>query len=261
MTPLQEHIFKIMSVVHDVCGSRGIPYFLVGGTLLGALRHKGFIPWDDDADIGMLRPDYGRFLDVCATALPEGFALRHYSVEKHVYFAYAKIEDTRTQMRVPCLTRQSSSQHVGLDIFPMDSVPGNTLKHRAQKIGTRVCRGLLEVKYANLANPHWRNKMLVRFVRPMLPSGRPLAKFEDWMASWETSGATQHVWAADTPYHPERSTYPREWVAQRRLAPFEGGEFWIPAEAERCMEKTYGDYMTPPPPEKRVTHECELLEP
>jgi len=130
MTPIQEHIFGIMAAIHDFCETHKIQYFLAGGTLLGAIRHKGFIPWDDDADIYLLRSDYERFIALSAAGLPEGLALRHYSVEKNVTSAFAKIVDTRVRVRIPGIVSRQSLQHVCLDVFPLDSVPQNALKRR-----------------------------------------------------------------------------------------------------------------------------------
>ena len=259
MTPLQKHVYEIMVVIDRLCEEHGIPYFLSFGTALGALRHKGFIPWDDDADIGMLRPDYERFLKLCAEKLPDGYSLQHFSVDKHVYVAFAKILDTRTRVRAEGVTHPSVRQHVYLDIFPVDRVPKSALKRRLQLVGLRLLHGLLEIKYVNHAAPNWRNKMLVWFLRPLLPSGCVMAGAFDRLSAWGEKQGSNEVWQAEAPYAAERTTYPLEWVSKRRRARFEHGEFWIPAEAEKCMEKTYGDYMTPPPPEKRPTHGRELL--
>jgi len=258
MTPLQEHIYKILVVVDRMCEEHNIPYFMIGGTALGALRHKGFIPWDDDADIGMLRPDYERFLKLCATELPDGYALKHFSVEPQVTFSYIKITNTRAWMRYLDGSHQFVRANVNLDIFPLDNVLQNSLKRRAQLASLFFIQSLLEVKHLNHAAPRWRNRMLVRFLRPML-SGRMLIKLFDRVSAWEKSNTTRDVWQAESQYPRERQTYQRQWVAQRRRAKFEHNEFWIPAEAELFLERTYGDYMTPPPPEKRVAHGGELL--
>jgi len=258
MTPLQEEIYKILVVVDRFCENHNIPYFMTGGTALGAIRHKGFIPWDDDADIIMLRPYYERFLKLCKTELPEGFVLQHYSVDKSTYVTYAKILNKQTRMRYPIYGLQTIG-HVYLDIFPMDGVPKNIFIRRVQLASLRLIQKLFDAQCFKHVSPHWLIKIVNWFVRPVLHA-HALAKLFDWVSTWEKGSETKEVWQAGGPYTAEQKTFLRKWVAQCRRAQFEKGEFWIASEAEKCLEKTYGDYMTPPPIEKRINvHNCELL--
>ena len=259
MTPLQEHIYQILEVTDRFCKEHNIPYFFTFGTVIGTLRHKGFIPWDDDADIGMLRPDFERFLKLAATKLPENFALQNFRMGKGIPLPLARIVDTRARLVIPDDGSHLNRKHVYLDVFCVDNVSEHALKRRIQTACLSFVNSLFEVKYVNVPAPRWRNKMLVRFARPLLPV-RILLGIYDWLVAWNGQRETKMVWIIASPYHAERTVYPREWVARQRRAPFERGEFLIPVKAELCMEKTYGDYMTPPPPEQRVTHGMELLQ-
>ena len=91
---------SILEYIDDLCQKNGIRYFLSYGTLLGAVRHRGFIPWDDDIDICMLRPDYEKFLKV-ATQSNTHYKLLHLSTDKHYYYEFAKVVDSRTQIFNP----------------------------------------------------------------------------------------------------------------------------------------------------------------
>ena len=258
MTPLQEHIYQILIVVDRVCEKHGIPYFLFFGSAIGALRHKGFIPWDDDADICMLRPDYERFLKICATELPEGYSLQHFSVEPDFFFPIIRVLKTNVRIRLPAFENMPIRKNVYMDILSLDSLPKTVFEHRVQLFLRRWIRILMEIKNVNHVAPRWRNRMLVRFVRPFLNNYK-LTRFQDRVSAWGRSNKSEYVWSADAPYSPKQVTFPRKWLERRRRVMFENHEFWISADAEACLEKTYGDYMTPPPPEKQITHGCELL--
>lgn len=120
MTGLQEKIFEIMKAFDRVCRENGLHYYMLGGTMLGAVRHKGFIPWDDDADFGLPRRDYQKLLELPEDSFPEGYRLRHFSKEPGVPYAFIRVEDERTT----CVeARRSGTGYVGgvyIDIFPLD---------------------------------------------------------------------------------------------------------------------------------------------
>ncbi|MBE6350205.1 MAG: LicD family protein [Spirochaetaceae bacterium] len=117
---------KILKEVKRICEKNSIPYFLIAGTLLGAVRHKGFIPWDDDIDIGMLRDDYERFLEVCKTDLDSEYFLQTPTTEKgNADYGIAHVRLNGTEMVQEF--RKNTATHNGLtiDIFPYDTLPEN----------------------------------------------------------------------------------------------------------------------------------------
>lgn len=120
MTGLQEKIFEIMKAFDRVCRENELHYYMLGGTMLGAIRHKGFIPWDDDADFGLPRKEYEALLELPEESFPEGYRLRHFTKEEGVPYAFIRLEDERTT----CVeARRSGGGYVGgiyIDIFPLD---------------------------------------------------------------------------------------------------------------------------------------------
>ena len=120
MTELQEKILEIMKAFDSVCRKHNLHYYMLGGTMLGAVRHKGFIPWDDDADFGLPRKEYEKLLQLPETSFPEGYKLRHFTREAGVPYAFIRVEDERTT----CVeARRSGTGYVGgvyIDIFPLD---------------------------------------------------------------------------------------------------------------------------------------------
>lgn len=150
MTKLQEKILDIMKAFDRVCRENGICYYMLGGTMLGAVRHKGFIPWDDDADFGLPREDYEKLLALPSEKIPEGFVLRHYAKEDGVPYAFARMEDISTT----CIeARRSGSDYTGgvyIDLFPLDGdsniVPLRMIKEGRVKWKKRLL-------YAHIAEP------------------------------------------------------------------------------------------------------------
>lgn len=126
---LQLAILKIIKLFADICEKNNLRYFMVGGTMLGAARHQGFIPWDDDVDLGMPRPDYEKFLTIAESKLPDGFAFLNYKSDKEYKRYFSRIIDTRVQ-----IYNNSNSieiiENAWIDIFPYDGMPKGKLHQK-----------------------------------------------------------------------------------------------------------------------------------
>lgn len=130
MTEHQKVLLEVLEAVDAFCRKENIAYVMLGGTMLGAYRHKGFIPWDDDIDIGMPRGDYERFLRLAADGIKMPYLLRHFSVEKQVPYAFAHVEHTGTTY---IEARRSGAGYRGgvyVEIFPLDKAPESEWKRR-----------------------------------------------------------------------------------------------------------------------------------
>lgn len=258
MNLLQKHLYQILVAIDRVCIKHDIPYFLVGGTMLGAVRHKGFIPWDDDLDIGMMRCDYERFLKICPNVLNNEFRLQHFSNEPSAPCSYAKILDTRTEIYVKSMEHLPAKKHLYVDVFPFDGVPRSTVVKKIQTVSLSLLRGLIEIKFINVPNPRWRNRVLVSFLRPVLP-GQMLNQLFSQISRWCPADDSDWCCAFHTPYAFIRGTFHKTWVLPTVSLPFESGMFPCPANVDACLKRTYGDYMTLPPVEDRVTHDIALV--
>ena len=120
MTELQTILLEAMVQFDALCEREQLTYYMLGGTMLGAYRHQGFIPWDDDIDIGMPRADYERLLRLTQEQLPFGYEVRHFSKEKNVPYAFAHFENANTTY---VEERRSGGGYKGgvyLEIFPLD---------------------------------------------------------------------------------------------------------------------------------------------
>lgn len=120
----------VMKLFSEICDKYNLRYYLVGGTMLGAVRHKGFIPWDDDMDVGMPRPDYEKFLSVVNKELPEGYNFLNYKQNKEYKRYFSRIVNKNVRVYNASNTK-TIVENAWLDIFPFDGMPSNKL---AQKI-------------------------------------------------------------------------------------------------------------------------------
>ena len=250
----------ILSEIHDFCMKRGLRYTLCGGTLLGAIRHKGFIPWDDDVDISMPRPDYERF---CREFSASNCSVHCFENDRTHCYPYAKVYDDRTVL-VEASYRQAKAG-VYVDVFPVDGFPDCDRTPRRLNRGKKIAWGCLVFTNCNPFNKKrpFRKQLVLSLLRPFrllpvcvrrLPSRFFLPRFQRAASRMPPDGAPfagVAVWG----YGSDREILPREVYADYGAdVPFEGETRKAIAGWKEYLTSLYGDYMTPPPPEKRVTH-------
>ena len=116
---------EILEKIDEICKKNNINYFLIGGTLLGDVRHKGFIPWDDDIDIGMLREDYEKFINVCLKngALGKDYYLHCNESDDDYFIPFIKVKKNNTTFAEKNIENINTHKGIFLDIFPYDNVP------------------------------------------------------------------------------------------------------------------------------------------
>ena len=125
LSKIHEYEIEILEEIIRICEKHGIQYFSAGGTTLGAVRHNNIIPWDDDIDIGMLRPDYERFIRIAPEELKNGMFLQHYSTEPLTPTYYAKVRKDGTVFAEEHMKELPIHKGVFVDVFPYDKVPEN----------------------------------------------------------------------------------------------------------------------------------------
>lgn len=124
MNELQKKLVDILSWFHNLCNNNNLNYYAIGGTALGAIRHGGFIPWDDDIDVGMPRTDYEKFIKI-ANKYSKKYAIEYPGINKDFLYPYAKIYDTQTTLIEN--KRYKIKRGIYIDVFPLDGI-GNTKK-------------------------------------------------------------------------------------------------------------------------------------
>lgn len=234
-----------------ICKKHNIRYFLGGGTLLGAARHKGFIPWDDDIDVNMLRADYERFREVAPHEFEEPYFFQSPETDDGYYFSYFKLRNSNTTAISRAFRDCSFNQGIGLDIFPFDKARWETASERQEKIGALIADNSAYMRM-KMQNPTEEDKAKIASY-----SGRnPMENYreiERIASLYENSDAEYISNAVFTAFKWERGIYPKELFESFDTLDFEGFSIPVPKNYEKVLEIHYGDWKKLPPPEKRVT--------
>ena len=232
----------------DVCEQLNLRYYLLGGTLLGAVRHKGFIPWDDDIDVGMPRADYEIFLEKAQKLLPEKYFVQSMHTEKDFFYNYAKIRDVETTYLESSVAHLRICHGVFIDIFPLDWYPAETEIKSFFKKKTNLTRRIENV-FGGVYKRAWWKKILCFLLTPV-STREALERREQLYLSATDKRKTANYSGA----WGDKEIVPTEWYGEGRILEFEGLSVRAPKEYEKWLTQVYGDYMKLPPEEKRVGH-------
>lgn len=238
MERLRKCQIYILDEFDKLCKKHGLRYYLMYGTLIGAVRHKGYIPWDDDIDVGMPVEDYKKFLKIGKNELPDSLFLQTDQTDCYHARFFAKIRMNNTAFE-PTESLQAK-KHTGIfiDIIPLYK---RDKKHNMlQKVRVKLGDIMNEV----LIGKREKNKLCRKIYAPVyiMPSGF-IAKLRNWL--WDTKGALYYGFGY---YHPKEAFEPSVELE------FENKRYPAPKEYDDILHTIYGEYMQLPPPEKQVTH-------
>jgi len=247
--------FEVLGEVDRICRKYNIEYSLDGGTLLGAVRHGGFIPWDDDIDVIMLRSEYERFFNICKTKLDDRFFLQEHRTDKFYMVGYPRMQRNNTVYRRAGHEHMKYHQGVFIDIFVLDNVPDNYLLRRVHRFLCFVSRKMLWSKSGKKLAVGICTRLWWSLVA-LIPS-----KFAFWLngalAELANKKPTELVRHNTHPYpNPKVCGYgiPRELLKCFTELEFEGKAFRSVANYDKYLKMLYGDYMKLPPKEKQKPH-------
>jgi lipopolysaccharide cholinephosphotransferase len=253
MNELQSRVLMVGKEFKRVCDENNLRYFMDYGTFLGAVRHKGFIPWDDDMDFCMPRADYEKFLEIAPSCLGENFALRTAKYERKYPYVYAKLNDKRTTVITPCERKCGLKFGVFIDIFPLDNVPDG-LKER-EKFAKRCTRDL---HIANLANMDLSERNYTGFKKLiskfcwLFDGEKRLEKFEKQLRRYNVL-STRDVSSNVT--YGKGAIHAAKLFDESVEYAFEDTTFRGVKNYDEYLSTLYGDYMTPPPESKRTLNQ------
>lgn len=244
----------ILKDVHQFCIENNIHYTLIFGTLLGAIRHKGYIPWDDDIDIAMMRPDYEKF--VASYKHKEGwYHVYDFRKDKDYHNPYAKVADTRTILEENVSTKDIG---INIDVFPFDYMFDTEEECRNFIQSLNKLKTLFRIKLVKPGKKNsWWKRILIRLSKvAALPWTIRSITEKEYAKIGELNNSSAQFIAL--PVDPEkdaalRSIVPRRMFENFVRVPFEGSEFMAIADYDQWLTGMYGDYMTPPANKDRTS--------
>lgn len=250
-------LLHLLYVFDAICKKHNIQYWLAWGSCLGALRHNGFIPWDDDLDVGMAAKDYKRMLRILPQELPDDVYLQVPEDNPTIAICFSKLRDMHSfcgEVRYDSTLCDPSGLYI--DIFPFDEVPD---------VGPSFAKLLIKICGSSWHRYYYFKHFAARSVRVALWS-IPLA-FACKIVNILTTAlvvAFRFVFPCsnlcDTFNHGETRLYKKEWFASTKLHRFEDGEFPIPVCADEYMRVRYGNWREVPPIDKRP-HHATMIDP
>lgn len=238
-----------------ICKKWNIPYFLIGGTLIGAIRHQGFIPWDDDIDVGMLWEDYARFYQACKEDLDPAYVLHDWHEDPASPHPYFKLKIRGTHYPEAVSANSAMDDGIFIDVFPYDNAPNNKFMRRIQAWQIFVIRKILLLRCDFELGRDSTSKKLIYSILKVFSHVRSI---ESWKSSFEkvqhryNKGTTQVATNMCGAYSYERESKPRALLEKVTEHVFEGEMFSVPEDYDGFLRSCYGDYMQLPPEEQRI---------
>lgn len=252
----------ILKDIDRVCRESDITYFLDSGTALGAVRHGGFIPWDDDIDIGMPRDDYERFLRIAPTALGSRYVVSSPRTNSHQAALFSKVMLRGTRFATEETEDAGFDQGIFVDVFPYDALCANPAAEKRQRrscffwqsISYLRCSGHIVVPHAGILGSFERVacKLAHGLAKRAFSSRRINDSFEHAARRGNDGAVDADILVMS---YALTKSFPREMMLPPAFATFEGCEFPVPAHVEAYLERLYGDTWNQlPPVEQRKNH-------
>ena len=251
---IQQMELGIMEYIHEVCQKIGVKYFLAYGSLIGAVRHKGFIPWDDDMDICMLREDYEKLQDYLIANPDERYEVMSYKNNLNYVYPFMKVQDNHTYLLEEDV-RIDSNMGIYVDIFPVDGYENDAnFKNKMTKLIKK--RQLSCYTFKGITNTKSVLNSLIRYISVIIfyftNTNKYVAQIEELAKSRKVSDYEEVDYLIYKDMN--KPVWRREWLEQVTTGTFEGKEFMIPKNYHEILTSDYGDYMQLPPVEQRVSH-------
>lgn len=261
--------FNILRDVANFCESHSLRYYLCGGTLIGAVRHKGFIPWDDDIDIIMPRPDYMKFMELYNKE-NSFYRVHSLATDSKWYSTFAEVEDTRT-VKIYKSFNQKENHGVNIDIFPIDGSPDEEGERKRfwliNNILTRVAT-LAQLNFSvsnHFADQDKKFSIIRTWLRTLIkfitiPVARcicavvNLNQLVTKRAMKYDVDQSDYIGVSTFPHYGYKECVKGNNFLKITKRPFEGFLFNTPDDYDEYLSNLYGDYMKLPPKEKQVSH-------
>jgi len=251
---IQQMELGIMEYIHEVCQKIGVKYFLAYGSLIGAVRHKGFIPWDDDMDICMLREDYEKLQDYLIAYPDDRYEVMSYKNNLNYVYPFMKVQDNQTYLLEEDV-RIDSNMGIYVDIFPVDGYEDDSVfKDKMTRLIKK--RQLSCYTFKGITNTKSILNSLIRYISVIVFYFTNTNKYIRGIDDLAQSRKVDDYELVDYLIYKDmnKPVWKREWLNQTITGVFEGKEFMIPKSYHEILTSDYGDYTQLPPVELRFSH-------
>ena len=243
---IHEIVFSIICDIDDFCNENEIRYYLSGGTCLGAVRHKGFIPWDDDADLMMPRPDYERFLNLFSKKHADKYSVGSLKTSSTWQRPFARVCDLNSRLTPTRFHEESMG--IFVDIFPIDGLPDKKI---LQSIHYKYIRlqNIFRTSSIRTAFKEGEGHRLVKTIAKFVSKNkgpRVYAEKIDKLAQRYNFETSKEVAAILALHYWDKETISKKCMDRSKQLLFEGRKFPVPIGYKQYLTNLYGDYMTPP---------------
>ena len=245
---------ELLLALREVCDRHNIPYFLAQGTLLGAVRHKGFIPWDDDVDVIMPASVIPEFARHFRAEMGDRYFVTDFRAEEKFPLTWTKIRKNGTVSMPKKYKDIPIHWGISIDVFPLYEVGDSALARHMAYLRFKFAKKML----AAYMTPYEENPSVVDRVIAMLPDKFRRRIAESCMHALEKQEKPgKHTFTICRNSH----FLQRKWMyGEEKYLSFEGESYRVPSDSHAFLTEMFGDYMTPPPPEDRGGHELKLGE-
>ena len=255
---VQEDELQILIKFDEICRKFNLKYTLAAGTMIGAVRHKGFIPWDDDIDVYMLRNDFNKLRKIAPMELPENMFYQSHYTDPEYYYPFDKIRLDGTIFKETFLANHNINHGVFIDVFPIDSISNNKCKSTIQFYHYRFYRLGLMTKYVNIEARSGKRKTLANILRVLyLPFNLDyLYKKCETIAQQKESRYKNSKWVRNlnsVGSDGMKETYHHYAFTKLEFIEFEKNKFYISKDYDEMLRAIYGNYMKLPPKSEQVT--------
>lgn len=252
---------NILKEVIAVCEEYHLLYYALGGTMLGAIRHKGFIPWDDDIDIGMPRENYEAFLKIAPTVLNKRLKLVNFRTDPQYHYYITRVLDTSTKVVETRYKHEGKYTHASIDIFPLDGSPNNPIIRKFYYFRVMVHRAMMALHYKDGIDPDrkrgiWETILLK--VMKTLPTDKMFSAFRQ-KEKIDRLLREYNMWDSDISgnimgAYRTVEMVPTEWYGKDSFYTFEDIQIRGLKDYDKYLTHLYGDYMKLPPEGSRKIH-------
>jgi len=261
MDLLHQVDLDIVKEVVAICDKHGFKYYMLGGTMLGAIRHKGFIPWDDDIDLGIPRKDYDAFINIAQDELSEHLKLVNYHTDPNYHYYITRILDTKTVVEEERIGNENKYTNASIDIFPIDGTPNNIILRKIYFFRVLYHRALMSLCYKDSIDrkrPRGKAERILLWIMEKIPIEKMTTPYRqkeiiDKLLRKQQLNNSKYIGNIMGAYR-TREIVPAEYYGAGKMYPFEDIYLRGMDMYDEYLKYTYGDYMQLPPENKRKTH-------